>query len=99
MKKPYRWACLALVAAFAFSSVAGCHRKETDETSETTETTEVTTEVTDGVLDEETDETSETSEWADPDKAFTELPRNYKEEALEIAAKVGLTEEDLRGEY
>ena len=99
MKKPYRWACLALVAAFAFSSVAGCHRKETDETSETTETTEVTTEVTDGVLDEETDETSETSEWADPDKAFTELPRNYKEEALEIAAKVGLTEDDLRGEY
>ena len=100
MKKSHRLACLALAATFTSSSVAlsGCHHKETEETAETTKISETTTVATE-VSDEETEETTESSEWIDPDKANEDLPKGFKDEALEVAEKVGLTDEDLRGEY
>ena len=102
MKKHYNWACLALAATFTFSSLAlsGCHHKDTEETTETTENTEVTTTVNDEESeDTNPSDTTDESEWKDPDQVSSDIKRDYKTEALELAEKVGLTEEDLRGEY
>ena len=60
MKKAYRWACLALVAALTFSSVAGCHHKEAEETFGAVETSETTT--AEEVNEEDPEGTSETTE-------------------------------------
>lgn len=97
MKKTCRWASLILAATLIFSSaiISGCHHKETDETTEAAETSGTTK--TSEVIEGDTEETSETTEWVDPDNI--KLPKDYKNEALELAQKVGLTEDDLRGEY
>ena len=95
MRKSKRVLCLVLSAVFVFSSLmlGGCN-KNPEETDASTVNTVQITETT-------MPETSETKGKIDPDKADGQLGEviDYKEEALKIAAEVGLSEEDLKGEY